>query len=152
MNRSLLTLGIAAVAAVSIAHSAAIAKGATVTIAIDGHCNVEVITLGHGKAPGTIREAGDGCDNSIGVGGFVMGTSIQGKVAGFSLTSATAPGITRDLVFANPYKTGSTITMYCTFDGKTQVYKQATYTVLHKAPQSPDADRSHLSSFVPSTC
>jgi len=154
MSKTLLTLSIAAAAAVSIASLAATAKAKTVKIAIDGHCNVDVITLGHGGSPSSISEA-DGCDHSIGVGGFVMATKIQGKVAGFSLNSSGASGTTLDIVFANPYKTGGTVTLYCTYDGKTQLYKQATYTVLDSAAQqSPDVggNRSRRESFVPSVC
>jgi|GEM_PF-4166273 len=147
MDKTLLALGIAAVAAVSALPSAANAR--TKTVSIDGYCNVEIITLNHVGDPSSIRETGDGCDENIGVGGFKVRVKDQGKTAGFSWNSSGSAGTTIDLVFSNPYTTGSTVTLYYTVDGVTQQSVQATYTVLDGATQrSPKAGTRSITSQI----
>lgn len=147
MDKTLLALGLAAVVAVSTAPSAATAR--TKTISIDGYCNVEIITLNHVGDPHSIRETGDGCDENIGVGNFNLRVKDQGKGASFGFSSATAPGLTLDLVLANPYTTGSTVTLYYTVDGVTQQSIQSTYTVVDGAAQrSPKAGTKSITAQI----
>jgi hypothetical protein len=122
----------AAAAIIVVAAGPAAAKSETVTISIDGFCNVETIEILPGLRGNTIVETGDSCDENFGVGVYAKIPRV-GTMANFGWTSANSPGTVFDMVFTKPFATDGSgqVSLLYTQDGVNQhVIGPFTYEVV----------------------